>query len=414
MNAKIEFKRTEIGEIPEGWDAQVIADLPIDIIDGDRGVNYPKKNEFEKQGFCLFLNTKNVPGEHFDFSECDFISEEQDQILRKGKLQKGDIVLTTRGTVGNIAYYHEHIPYEHIRINSGMVIIRNTRKRFDTNYLYHLLKSPILKQQYLSFATGSAQPQLPIRDINKIRLTIPSILEQRAIAKILSDLDEKIELNHQINKTLESIAQAIFKRWFVDFEFPGYEKTKYVNGIPEGWRAGRLEDIVTNYDSKRVPLSSRERDTRKGIYPYYGAASVMDYVDDYIFNGTYILMGEDGTVIKENGYPILQYVWGKFWVNNHAHVLQGKGDIPSEYILLLLQHTNISHIVTGAVQPKINQHNMNNLPAIIPAKEIMTLFSKTITPLYNKVRNNIDEIGTLTKIRDSLLPRLISGKIRIN
>ncbi len=161
---KTKFKRTEIDGIPEDWGAEAIADLPINIIDGDRGKNYPSKSEFEKQGFCLFLNTKNVPTEHFNFGECEFINEERDQLLRKGKLQKGDIVLTTRGTVGNIAYYHKHIPYEHIRINSGMVIVRNAGEKFSTDYLYHLLKSPLVKRQYLSFATGSAQPQLPIRD----------------------------------------------------------------------------------------------------------------------------------------------------------------------------------------------------------------------------------------------------------
>ncbi len=271
-----------------------------------------------------------------------------------------------------------------------------------------------LNTEYLkSHASGTTFGELSGSTLKSLEFLFPPLTEQRAIAKILSDLDEKIELNHQMNKTLESIAQALFKRWFVDFEFPENEKTKFVDGLPEGWRFGKLGEIINNFDSKRVPLSSREREQRKGEYPYYGAASVVDYVDDYLFEGVYVLLGEDGTVITDNGLPALQYVWGKFWVNNHAHVLQGKGNISTEYILFLLQQTNVQHIVTGAVQPKINQHNMNNLPAIIPVQEILSEFNRIIKPIYENFRNNLEEIKLLNQIRDSLLPRLMSGKIDV-
>ncbi len=106
------------------WLECALGEAPLQIIDGDRGKNYPKKTEFADTGYCLFLNTKNVTQTGFSFSELNFIDQERDDLLRKGKLKRGDLVLTTRGTVGNVAYYDETIPFDHIRINSGMVIIR--------------------------------------------------------------------------------------------------------------------------------------------------------------------------------------------------------------------------------------------------------------------------------------------------
>lgn len=205
------FKQTEIGKIPEEWEVKKFEQVTAEIIDGDRGVNYPKQDEFQKQGFCLFLNTKNVPGEKFDFNDCDFISQERDNLLRKGKLNRGDIVLTTRGTVGNVALYNENVGFENIRINSGMVIIRNDKKMFDTNFLYLLLRSPIIKNQFLSIYTGSAQPQLPIRDIKKINLVIPPLPEQRKIASILSAVDEKIEKERQRKEQLEKLKKGLMQ-----------------------------------------------------------------------------------------------------------------------------------------------------------------------------------------------------------
>jgi len=268
-------------------------------------------------------------------------------------------------------------------------------------------------------------PRASWKYLEKLQRGFPDLSEQKAIAKILSDLDSKIELNNEINKTLEAIGQALFKHWFVDFEFPNGEGKPYKSSggemveselgeMPKGWKAGKLGEIIENFDSKRIPLSSREREKRQGQYPYHGAAGVMDFIDDYIFDGEYLLMGEDGTVTDSNGFPILQYVWGKFWVNNHAHIIRGKEGIPLIYLLLLLKNTNVSHIVTGAVQPKINQRNMNSVEIIIPDKKTLSNFNHITSVLYSLFKNNTEENNSLVAIRDSLLPRLMSGRIRVS
>ena len=132
-----------------------------DIIDGDRGKNYPKSEEILDDGYCLFLNAKNVTQKGFDFENCNFITREKDDALRNGKLSRGDVVLTTRGTVGNLAYYSKNVPYENIRINSGMVILRMNRSILNEIYFIELFKMKLsdIKEK---IASGSAQPQLPI------------------------------------------------------------------------------------------------------------------------------------------------------------------------------------------------------------------------------------------------------------
>lgn len=184
------FKKTKIGDIPEEWTVNSILESDIKIIDGDRGVNYPKQHEFYSKGFCLFLSNRNIRNDSFDFSEPIFISQEKDQQLRKGKLNRWDIVLTTRGTVGNVAIYDDSITYDHIRINSGMLIFR-VGKTIASEFLYFLLKSPLFKERYIQLGSGSAQPQLPISSLRNLLIPIPSQEEQLKIVNQLKMLDRK-------------------------------------------------------------------------------------------------------------------------------------------------------------------------------------------------------------------------------
>lgn len=225
------WKSVKLGEVSE-------------IIDGDRGKNYPKQSEFFGDGFCLFLNTGNVTSDGFDFTEKQFITEEKDSALRKGKLRRGDIVYTTRGTVGNAAYYSEAICWDHIRINSGMVILRGDEVLVTQRYLYQLLKSSYFRPYFKRFCTGSAQPQLPIMNLKNIEILLPPIKSQKRIAEILSAYDDLIENNRKQIKLLEEAAQRLYKEWFVDLRFPGHESVPVINGVPEGWKKYSLGELI--------------------------------------------------------------------------------------------------------------------------------------------------------------------------
>jgi restriction endonuclease S subunit len=310
--------------------------------------------------------------------------------------------------------------------NTGLYV--TDFKGNDPLFAFYFLKA----LDFDRFNSGSAQPSLNRNFIYPIPICVPQPVEQKAIAAVLGSLDDKIELNRRINATLEAMARTLFQSWFVDFDpvrakldgrkpagmddataalFTDSFLDSELGQIPTGWHAAHLGDVVEVFDSGRVPLSGREREQRKGKYPYHGAASVMDYIDDFIFDGIYALMGEDGSVINDDGTPVTQYVWGKFWVNNHAHVLRGKNGICTERLLLHLKNSNIAAFVTGAVQPKLNQGNMNRIPFTLPPKEIGEAFAKTIEPLFAQIRANTDQSRTLATLRDTLLPKLLSGEL---
>ena len=176
-----------------------------EIIDGDRGKNYPTADEFADEGYCLFLNAKNVTSSGFNFNNCMFVSKEKDESLRKGKLSRGDVVLTTRGTLGNLAFYTEDIPYEHVRINSGMVILRMKREIVNEAYFIEQFKMQLadIKDK---IASGSAQPQLPISTMNKIQILIPDIETQREFADFVVQVDKSKVV---VRKALDE-AQLLF------------------------------------------------------------------------------------------------------------------------------------------------------------------------------------------------------------
>ena len=166
----------------------------VDFIDGDRGSYYPTFNEFLSEGYCLFLNASNVTANGFNFNSCQFITEEKDKLLNKGHLSLFDIILTSRGTLGNVALYDEHVPFENMRINSGMLIIRPKGGRLSPYLLYALLQSKYMKESIEQFRSGSAQPQLPIKDLQKITFSVP------ASAEILHQLDRKLrKIEEQIS-----------------------------------------------------------------------------------------------------------------------------------------------------------------------------------------------------------------------
>lgn len=237
-----------------------------EIIDGDRGKNYPKQDEFYPQGYCLFLNTGNVTKEGLIFEENQFIMKEKDEALRKGKLKRGDIVYTTRGTVGNAGYYNSSVPYENVRINSGMVILRSNGEIVDARFLYQILKSEYYRPYFKQYCTGSAQPQLPIKNFSQIYLNVPDIKTQHRIADILSVYDNLIENNQKQIKLLEEAAQRLYKEWFVDLHFPGHENTEIVDGVPEGWNicpfsskvdimsGGTPKTSIPDYYNGRIPF----------------------------------------------------------------------------------------------------------------------------------------------------------------
>ena len=269
-------------------------------------------------------------------------------------------------------------------------------------YLALLVKQDWFTRYCKFMGSGSAREYCRVANISELEIEVPPIEFQAEMARDNQIIRDRIELKRRINDNLLATAQAVYKAWFVEYK-------PFGGNCPISWRVGSVDEITEFFDSMRKPLSSLERADMARIYPYYGAVSIVDYVDDYIFDGEYLLLSEDGIyVVDDSGHPLLQHIIGKFWANNHAHILKGKAGFTEDSLYLFLSNTNMSPIVTGAAQPKINQANLKSFPITIPDSEVLDRFNSVVHPLFDGKLNNEKEIRKLETIRELLLSRLVS------
>ena len=275
-------------------------------------------------------------------------------------------------------------------ISSSYTVFEVTdNERLDPEYLMLWFSRPEFDRYTRYMSHGSVREIFDWDELCKVELPVPSIEKQRGIVKAYNTITDRIELKRKINDNLEAQAQAVL-----------------LDKIKSNGTETTVDNLINLFDSMRRPMSSLDRSGMERIYPYYGAASLMDYVDNYIFDGIYGLLGEDGTVMDDNGYPTMQYVWGKFWVNNHAHIFQGKNGYSTEMVYLILKNTVVRNAVTGAVQLKINQENLRKLPVIVPCDNDLAQLNAVIDRMFLSIRENRTEINHLSNLKDILLAKM--------
>jgi len=351
-NPKLRFK-----EFASDWKIDNLSDLSS-IIDGDRGKNYPKEKDFFDDEFCLFLNAGNVTKLGFDLKNKLFITKEKDQSLRNGKLERNDIVLTTRGTVGNVVLYNNDIPFDNVRINSGMVIVRNKNKIIP-EYLYSYMKSPMFESQVNKTNFGSAQPQLTIKGLAKFKVSYPEEKEQIKVSNFLSLLDKKIELQ---SKKIEDL--KLFKKGL------SYKIFSTLDVIKEE-KLGNICNITTGKLDANAMVEN-------GQYRFYTCAKDYYYIDKYAFDTEALLISGNGAYV---GY--IHYYKGKFNAYQRTYVLdQFKENI--QYIKVYLDEF---------LSKRINSEKKEgNTPYIV----LSTLSDMTIKLTNQKDENNV--INTFNNI----------------
>lgn len=403
------------------WKEVDIEQTSIEIIDGDRGKNYPKNNELTNSGYCLFLSAANVTKNGLQFSNNSFITKEKDALLRKGKLMPQDIVLTTRGTVGNVGFYGDDVPYSNMRINSGMVIIR-PGEDFDTMFLYLYLRSCYFRAQITQFQSGSAQPQLPISTLQKMKVIKPDIAAQRRIASILSSLDRKIELNNKINADLEEMAQAIFKNWFVDFE--PFKDGKFVDSelgmIPEGWKVGTLGDITKNKSAK-----VKERNDVKVLSPVTTGELVLseEYFTKQVFSSSiakYKIVNKGDFAYNPARVNIGSLGRNEFDFDgcvSPVYVVFSVLDGYENYFDLFRKtdffKDSVASLAIGGVRQSLSYDDLSSIEVIIPSENAVEEFNNLYNQMKKTIKANKLENSRLSTLRDTLLPRLMSGELEV-
>lgn len=262
----------------------------------------------------------------------------------------------------------------------------------EPEYLMLCFRRPDFDRMCWFRTDASVRGGITWEDVCALTIPVPPISEQRKIVHDYQVITDRIELLRKMNENL--VQQGV---------------TAVQNKVQVSDRVLSFDEIATLFDSMRKPVAGSDRANLAKIYPYYGAAALMDYIDEYIFDGVFGLIAEDGSVMDDDGHPTLQYVWGKFWVNNHAHIFQGKNSFSTETIYLLLKNAVIRDIVTGAVQLKVNQENLRSFKIPVPEEDDMENVEAFIQPLFSYLRTNTDEIERLSKLADLCLKTIDKG-----
>ena len=384
-----------------------------------------KKEEYLDSGDFKIINATALEDGYIDWDNCGFITKERYEESPEIMLQEDDILISKDGTLGKIGYVKNmKTPCS---VASGIFVLRNSSKeKVNFDYLYHLLTSHIFKDFIKrNKAEGSTINHLYQRDLENFEINLPDLEIQEKVAFVLNSIDRKIQNNNKQIQTLESLAKTIYDYWFVQFDFPNEDGKPYKSSggkmvwneelkreIPEGWKYTFIGSITNCYDSKRVPLSSKQRGAKKGEFPYYGATCVMDYVNEFIFDGDYVLMAEDGSIMKVDNTPILQRITGKTWVNNHAHILEPKKGYSCAVLMQLLKDIYVPSLKTGSIQAKITQEKMNSIKIIDIPSDLLYEINKQLLPLDSKVLHLQNEISVLNKLKGFILPLLMNGQAR--
>lgn len=398
----------------------------FDIIDGDRGSNYPKDNDFFDQGYCLFLNAGNVTKSGWSFDNNIFISEEKDKQLRKGRVERGNTVLTTRGTVGNAAYYSDRVQYDHIRINSGMVILSSKDQRIiDNEFIYYLVTSPLARKMIESFCSGSAQPQLPIKDFVKIKYDLPDLSRQREIVAILSAYDDMIEVNKKRISTLEQIVEHIYKEWFVKFRFPGYKTAVFENEIPKGWKFIKAkEGIIFN------PILPVQNQSEFKIIPMESLSTSSMVLDSDCFIRQDSIAGrrsQNGdtlfakiTPCLENGKTgfVMGMAEGEVCGGSTEFVVLRSKTLSPYYVYCIarshfFRQTAILSMNGADGRQRVDEDKLKATKILQPSASQLQRFDEVVSVLFDKIHCIMKENKNLLSQRNYLLPRLMNGKLEV-
>lgn len=394
-----------------------IEDTDIVLIDGDRGIHYPSKNEFYDKEYCLFLDARNITDKGFDFSETHFITKEKDEILRNGKLRRNDIVMMTRGSVGNVALYDEAVFYDNIRINSGMIIIR-CKNEYDSIQVYYLLKSNFVKKQISDMMSGSVQKQLPVSTINKIKL--PRI---KINIDIIYAIDKKIENNNRINEELESMAKTIYDYWFLQFEFPNEDGNPYKSSggkmvwnkelkreIPDGWKCIQLSEIFSFVKGKIPEKLVNEQ--KEGLYPYITIEVANDEKTQYCSGKNMVYCNGEVIMVMDGAASGDVYIGNEGILGSTFAMMKRKRtDISNALIYSILNWQSVIYkkANTGSTVPHANRKFIETIK--IPISEDMKKFSNIFNEIFGKIIKNRKENQELISLRDFLLPLLMNGQV---
>jgi type I restriction enzyme S subunit len=402
-------------KLPRNWECKKFVDICLPKEGLKRGPfgSAIKKEFFVPDGNKVYEQSNAIYDDAFRGKY--FIDDEKYNELINFNVIPGDIIVSCSGTLGRISV----IPKNAKKgvINQALLRIRLIESIVSQKYFVYYFRSAEFQRKILVQSQGTAMTNMVgMKDFKEIEIILPPLETQQAIVskieELFSELDEGIENLKTAQQQLKTYRQSVLK-WAFEGKFTN-ENVKD-GELPEGWGIMKFGEVVNNYDGKRRPLSRDVRAKRQGKYRYYGATEIVDYIDDFLFDGKYLLIGEDGANLVSKSRPLAFIVEGKFWVNNHAHIIQTKELLNIDFLSYYFNSLNLAEYVTGTAQPKLNQANMNKIP--IPKPKIEEQ-NKIVQELESRlsVADKMEEsfaqsLQQAEALRQSILKKAFSGEL---
>lgn len=384
------------------WRAASIESIATKIAMGPFGSDIKAEN-FASSGVPV-IRGGNLTSGRFRGEDFVFLTEEKANELMNANAYPGDLVFTHRGTLGQVGLLPNK-PYARYVVSQSQMKLTCDKEQAIPEYIYYYFKSPIGQNALLMNTSQTGVPAIsrPVTSLKAIRLHLPPLSEQRAIAHILGTFDDKIELNKKTNETLEAMAQALFNSWFVDFDSVASEDMyqSEMGLIPKGWNMQRISKFMVLSYGKSLP----EKNRHNGSVPVYGSGGVTGFHDQPLIAEKTIIVGRKGTV------------GSLYWESRPCFpidtVFYVQPILPLSFCYYLLKGLPLRSMNTDAAVPGLNRENVYRLEFPLPPLELISLYSKNADVLREKMDANFRQIENLVYLRDLLLPKLISGQLRI-
>ncbi len=351
-----------------------------------------------------------------------FVSDGKAKEFKRSVAKRGDLVFTCWGTINQIGLIDTRSKFQSYIVSNKQMKLTVDPAKADQRFIYYVFSGPVKQKEILENGIGSSVPGFNLGQLKRHEVLLPPLAEQRQIADFLEMLDDRITLLRDTNATLEAIAQALFKSWFVDFDpvrakaegrqpegmdaataalFPDSFEESELGLVPKGWRVGKVEDLMELAYGKALKATDRN----DGPVPVYGSGGITGYHDQALVAGPSIIVGRKGTVgsLYWEDQPF-------FPIDTVFYV---KTDQPLTYCYYLLKTLGLEDMNTDGAVPGLNRGNAYRLPVVIPDTSVLNAFNEITAALRVTMFANEQQAQTLTQLRDTLLPRLISGQLRL-
>ena len=412
-----------IGDVPAHWEHKRLK--YTSTLAGRIGWQGLTSEEYRTEGVHLVTGTDFKDG-RIDWERCVRVTEARWAEATQVQLREGDLLITKDGTVGKVAICR-NMPNK-ASLNSGVMVIRQ-KLPMSTRFLYWVLESPVFWGWFSDVNAGASTiSHLYQADFYNFGFYVPpTVQEQEQVAAVLdveiTKIDRALNLLEQELVTLEQLKKSLIYEAVTKGLDPAVPMKPsgvgWIGDIPEHWEVRRLKFVLNNFDYLRMPVEASER-SRLGdtLFPFYGASGVIDHIDRFNVEGESILVGEDGANLVSRNLPIAYFAEGRYWVNNHAHILRPKAG-SMRYYFYTLEACDYAPFITGSAQPKLSQRNLNDVYLPVPLsmaeqEQIAADLQRSLEDISRVFDLKLEQLDLLKQRRQSIIFEYVTGKRRVS